>query len=96
MLLLFTETTVMDFPTLVDRLGFPIAIALFGLFFAYKVWGYMTKKLDEQSGLVKQQVEHAQEFSEHLLKTQDRISESIERQEDILKAMKGSIENIGR
>ena len=86
----------MDFPSLIDRLGFPIAIALFGLFFAYRVWGYMTKKLDEQSCLVREQVEHSQEFSEHLLKTQDKISESMERQEDILKAMKGSIENIGR
>lgn len=96
MLLFFAESSVTDIPSLIEKLGFPIAIAMFGLFFAYKVWGYVTAKLDEQSGLVKQQIEHQQEFSGHIVQTQVKISDSFERHEDILKAMKDSIERISK
>lgn len=95
-MILFAEPGGMDPIALIDKLGFPIAIALFGLFFAYKVWGYMTKKLDEQGSLVKQQIDHQQEFSGHIVATQNKISDSFERHEDILKTMRDSIERIGK
>lgn len=73
---------------IIQTLGFPI-VAVLGLsLFAYKVWQYQIRKLDEKDNLIHEQTIHSQSFSDKLLDTQNDMLRNFENQTELIKEIK--------
>ena len=59
-----------DTVSYIEKLGFPIFVTIVLGFFLYKVWAYVTRKLDEKDALVERQISHNEKFSDQIVNTQ--------------------------
>lgn len=61
---------------LIQRVGFPIAIALGLLWFLYKVWNYVTTKLDEKDILIKDIITKSDVHRDRMIDTQNNLTQT--------------------
>ena len=94
MILLFFQQgeAVQGVSNLVQTVGFPVAIALMLLFFAYKVWINQTAQVKDKDEVIKEQLIHNREFSSQIAGTQERMADTFDSHLDILKDIKRAIE----
>lgn len=74
LMLMFQDTGTVE--KLIQTLGFPIVIALAGLFFAYKVWINQSDQIKRKDTLLETQAEQSQQFRKELLTSQNQISQT--------------------
>lgn len=74
--------------TLIQTLGFPIAIALALLYFAWKVYQNMTRKIDEKDRIIQESSELRREFQNKLIDTQNSINDTLRGQHSLMQEMK--------
>jgi hypothetical protein len=85
-ILLFQETA--GITSLIQTLGFPIAVAIMLLWFAWKVWQNMTEQVKAKDELIKQNVFDQKTFSTSLLESQQKINTTLETHKDIFTEIK--------
>ena len=68
-----------DWGQLIQSLGFPIVVAGALLYFAFRVWQYTTKKLDEKDVLIATMIEREENSRTQLVETQEQITETQNR-----------------
>lgn len=73
---------------LLQKLGFPIFVALGLLWFLFKVWQYVTKKIDEKDTVITNQIDQSNTFRTNMLKTQDDIGNTLKAHKNILADIK--------
>lgn len=76
---------------IIDKYGFPIFIAMAGLFFAWRVWLYGTKKIDEKDAEIKDSRARRIEFDDRLITTQNNILHSIDTGHEIAREIKDAV-----
>lgn len=77
----------------IDKYGFPTLIALVGIVFAWRVWLYVTKKLDEKDIVMEEIRKRRIEFDDKLLGTQNNIQQSIESGHQIAREIRDCVIN---
>lgn len=65
-----------DYSDWIQKLGLPTVLVLGLLWFLYKVWQYVTKKIDEKDVQIAESREYNKEFREQLLFTQNNLVNS--------------------
>lgn len=66
-----------DIASLIQTLGFPVALSVMLLFFGYRVY-------QGQAATIKEKDAHNKEFSDRLLNSQERINTTLENVKDLL------------
>lgn len=61
----------------IQQIGLPSVIVLGLLWFLYKVWNYVTSKLDDKDKFIKEQLDRGHEHRERMVKTQETIGETL-------------------
>lgn len=69
----------LDWIQLVQSLGFPIVVAGVLMFFAYRVWVYAARKLDEKDAQIATMIEREEVAHQQLVETQEKITETQNR-----------------
>lgn len=69
----------LDWIQLVQSLGFPIVVAGALMFFAYRVWVYAARKLDEKDAQIATMIEREETAHQQLVETQEKITETQNR-----------------
>lgn len=70
MLFLTSAAIANDTVSYIEKLGFPIFVTIVLGLFLYKVWDYVTRKLDEKDALIERQITHNEKFSDEIVNTQ--------------------------
>lgn len=69
----------------IEKLGFPIVLVLVLTWFLFKVWQYVTSKLDERDKFLIRQIEHNEKFADDIIDTQKTHGSILGDIRDILK-----------
>jgi hypothetical protein len=77
---------------IVKDLGFPISVAIGLLWFIYKVWVYVTKKVDEKDAQILDQTEKRNSLIEKITINQITTNEILKTHGDLLKETKDTNE----
>lgn len=76
-----------DWINLVQSLGFPIVVAGALMYFAYKVWQYTVKKIDEKDVLIAAMIAKEEAEHEKLIETQEKIIETQNQIVDVMRQL---------
>lgn len=101
--LLLLQTEIGSIERILNTFGFPVALALGLLWFAYKVWVNQSAQLKDKDILIQNTFEKSESFRIKLIESQDKINtnqektfEAVDSLTDVMKEIKSVLQTQGK